>query len=408
MSCRPTPHLVPLVAAFAFVAACSGDLPTPPEPIAPAPILIPCEDPSCEPPPPPPSPTPWPYFAPAGDFTYRPPAHITPTYCFADLDPIVSAYRDYDKDWLADECELELAKAFAPLLWFAHGEPCPGGEPAWAVKYFNIPKVVRIAYLPAYYDDCGRPEFAFWGAGHAGDTEFIMVETIFDASTGWKVNQMWLSAHAGGGVEDRSAWVMPWEVRFELRGGVVNPHPSVWVSERKHANYRSKEVCRKPLIDFEECDYEGVRLRFPVQAWRNLGSRHQSIVDCVVSSGRFAGNGIRECFWSGRTVTKWILDRWVVMRIFGGWHPDNDLFGDQPAPYNDRLQSQYFERRCGRGLYQPEGLICLISSEWDPGPGPNPPPPPGSSPPPPPPPPSDCADPTQLICEEPMSVRELQ
>jgi hypothetical protein len=381
------------------LTACGGDLPNAPEPIEPRFILPTCppEEPGCENPGS--TPPPWPYFAPAGDFVYDVPSRITPQYCFADLNPTVSAYRDNDKDWLADECELELAKAFAPLLWFAVNEPCPGGEPAWAAKFFNVPRVVRIVYLPAYYEDCGRPQFGF-GGGHAGDSELILVEAIFDAATArWKINQMYLSAHEGEGIGERSAWVMPSEVRREVRNGVLNPHPSVWVSERKHANYRSKEVCRKPLIDFEDCDYEGVQLRFPVQQWRNLGSRHSYMMDCVVSTGRYAHTSVRECFWSGRTVRIMISGFVFDVLIFGGWHPDGDLFGGQPGPYSKWLLSQFFEQRCGRGLYQEEQFgLCMVP--LDPGPGPNP---PGSSTPPPPdaPPPTGC-DPMVFYCEEPM------
>jgi len=123
-------------AALVLLVACSGDLPNAPTPVAPLLIPLPCDpmtDPMCEPQPPT-TPPPWMYFAPRGDFLYDVPSYITPSHCYADLNPTVSAYRDYDKDWLADECELELAKAFAPLLHFSNPDPCPGGAPAWAAR----------------------------------------------------------------------------------------------------------------------------------------------------------------------------------------------------------------------------------------------------------------------------------
>ncbi len=388
-------------AALVLLVACSGDLPNAPTPVAPLLIPLPCDpmtDPMCEPQPPT-TPPPWMYFAPRGDFLYDVPSYITPSHCYADLNPTVSAYRDYDKDWLADECELELAKAFAPLLHFSNPDPCPGGEPAWAAKYFNIPKIVRIAYLPAYYDDCGLPQLG-QGGGHAGDAEMIMIEVIFNAATaGWQLNQMWLSAHQGA-IGERSAWVLPAQAQYTQR---YLGHPSVWVAWRKHANYKSFETCTKPLIDTERCTVGGDRLRFPVQPGRNLGSRHQYILDCTTSTGRFAGNGIQECFWSGRVFSISIGGLTMTGAIFGGWHANNDLYGGQPGPYNDLLQSQFFERRCGTGLYH-SGFYACLNGPIDAGPGPSPPGQPRPPlPPPTPPPPSEC-DPYVLICQEPLGV----
>jgi hypothetical protein len=345
------------------------------------------------------------HLAPAGDFLYEVPAHITPSYCFADLNATVSAYRDTDKDWLADECELELARAFAPLMHFSMDEPCPDGEPAWAAKYFDASRFVRIVYLPAYYDDCGLPQFGK-GGGHAGDSELIMVEVRFNASTArWEFNQMWLSAHYGTGISDRSAWVRPDEARFSQR---PLGHPSVWAAYRKHANYKSAETCNKPWQDWvERCDVGGAyALRFPVQAWRNIGSRHYYLANCVASSGRFAGNGILECFWTARVWWRFVSTlyglAYLPKDIFGGWHPNNDVFGGGAAPYKNLLMSQFFEQRCGSELYQPGPILCTVVG-LDPGPGPNP---PATSPPPPPPgeepPPSEC-DPRLFVCSEPLA-----
>jgi hypothetical protein len=332
----------------------------------------------------------WPYFAPAGDYLYEAPddpspgadglwlgRQVTPDVCFADRNPAVSQdWRDVDLDWIADYCELELAKAFAPLLHFWTGldgarEPCPGGEPAWAVKYFNLSQVVRIAYMPAYYDDCGRPQLGF-GAGHAGDSELIMVEAIFNSATQhWEFNQMWLSAHDGE-LTDRSAWVRPDEARFSLRR---LGHPGVWVSYRKHANYKSSETCNKTEYFDDLCVNPflvGDQVRFPVKPHRNVGSRHRYMMNCTMSEGgRFFMNGVSECFWTGRIVWKWMGWAYLPSKIFGGWHPSNDLFGDPPGPYGDKLMSEHFEKRCGTALYQPGPIYCTVFPDW--GPGPNPP-----------------------------------
>ena len=388
--------LAPL--SILIAGSCSGDLPSSTEPLAPSAIIIPCEYPECGEPPPPPAPVPSPYFAPAGDFLYVPHWTVTPDKCYADRDPTVSGYRDYDKDWLADDCEVELAKAFAPLLRFAE-DPCPGGEPAWAAKYFHVPKVVRIAYLPAYYDDCGLPQLGF-GGGHAGDTEMIMVEIRYDHTAArWMYNTMWLSAHEGTGISERSTWVPIGIAKFTKWN---LGHPSVWVAWRKHANYESQEACEKTLIDVERCTWEGQpMLRFPVHAWRNLGSRHQYVVNCVYSSGRFAGNGVAECFWTGRLSWEFQNGMMVPTPIFGGWHPLNDLFGPQPAPYGNMLLTEFFEYRCGWSQTPDTRWYCsAFGLDYGPGPSPYVPP---STDPPPPPPPSGCDDQSVFIC--PLSVR---
>jgi hypothetical protein len=323
----------------------------------------------------------WPYFAPAGDFLYEAPddpspgadglwlgSEVTPDVCFADRNPAVSQnWRDVDQDWLAESCEFELAKAFAPLLHFWNPDPCPGGEPGWAVKYFNLSQTVRIAYMPAYYDDCGLPQLGF-GGGHAGDTELIMVETIFNSATQhWEFNQMWLSAHEGTTM-DRSAWVRPGEATFSTRR---LGHPGVWVAYRKHANYKSAETCNKTAIG-DSCGYVGDQLRVPVKLHRNVGSRHRYMMNCTMSENRFFMNGVVECFWTGRTEWRWFGYVRFPFSIFGGWHPDNDLFGDQPGPYGDKLMTEHFEKRCGTGLYQPGPVYCTVTPpDW--GPGPNPP-----------------------------------
>jgi hypothetical protein len=100
---------------------------------------------------------------------------VTPVTCFGDRNTSIV---DRDHDLLSDNCEVELAKAFAPHWGMAGDEPCPQAEPYWAVKYFDRTQVVRIAYMPAYYMDCGGN-----GTGHAGDSEFVMVQVAWNVST---------------------------------------------------------------------------------------------------------------------------------------------------------------------------------------------------------------------------------
>jgi hypothetical protein len=115
---------------------------------------------------------------------------------------------DEDHDWLDDNCEFELAKGFAPRWSMSIQDDCPGGEPVWAAKYFPGQGRVRIAFMPAYYDDCPNTGTFFGaGAGHPGDSEFTMVEISFNAATQhWEMAQMFLTAHLGT-IGDRSQWV---------------------------------------------------------------------------------------------------------------------------------------------------------------------------------------------------------
>jgi hypothetical protein len=289
---------------------------------------------------------------------------VTATTCFADRNPQVlqsgTLGNDLDKDWLADNCEVDLAYAFAPRMVFDFGEPCPFGEPRWAAKYFPYSGVVRIAYLPAYWDDCGDEIAGFIGNSHSGDSEYIMFEVTFNASTRhWVFQQMWLSAHYGD-LTDHSAWVPSASAEFFYRTG---SRPNVWVSLQKHANYNSHAACSYWVVinsigSTEVCgDPNGAPgiqpIRFPVTASRNLGSRFVG-TQCVASevSSR-SGNGRTECFYVLRQFT---VGSMTLTDPFCGWTAPSNQYGGCSTPYYNFLVSDKFENRAG-----------------DPGPGPNPP-----------------------------------
>lgn len=327
----------------------------------------------------------WPFFAPHGDFIYEAPgdpspgspgiwlaATIAPEACFNDRNVAIV---DRDRDWLDDTCELELARGFAPTWGMGEQDECPGGEPVWAAKYFPTYNVVRIAYLPAYYDDCGvyGGEFLGIGGGHTGDSEFVIVEIGYNAATKhWEFRRMFLSAHYGeqrlSVSFDRSAWVSATEARFKRRH---LGHPYVAVAANKHANYKSEETCNKTFasqVGYSDWCYGNILtpFRFPVDPSRNAGSRFTDLFEgCIhANNARFDTGGRTECFYAAR-------------RAFNGWH----LTGAMSArPYYDVLMDN-FENRDG-----------------DMGPGPHPyvPRPPGEDPLPPPDP--GCSDPTQVVC----------
>lgn len=367
-----------LIVAFVFLAGCadatsparlSPPLPGPRMSASCDPLtaVIPCPDEM------PLGPVTWSFFAPQGDVVYEAPndpspgspgvwlgANISPATCFNDQNLSIT---DADHDWLDDGCELELARGFAPRWSMGEQDYCPDGEPTWAAKYFPVPSAVRIAFMPAYYDDCGDTD------SHPGDSEFVMVEVGFNYTTQhWEFRGMWLSAHYEARVYnvswDRSDWVSVSDANFSRR---PLGHPYVAVSAGKHANYKSEQTCNKTVVNQlgngEWC-WGSVTspFRFPIDPSRNVGSRFQPL-GCLGSTKRFAGNGRTECFYSEN-------------KRFAGWH--TGAAGE--TGYWELLRGDKFEVRFG-----------------DPGPGPNaytPPLPPGEDPPP----VGPCPDPTQLIC----------
>ena len=108
---------------------------------------------------------------------------------------------DADEDGLADSCELDFARAFAPMMvtasegcnWDTSVEPARlGGEYLFAVQEMAI-NHVRIAYLPAYYRDCGWRGIKCWlpfvdCAPHDGDSEAVIIDVVRGStprSFGW-------------------------------------------------------------------------------------------------------------------------------------------------------------------------------------------------------------------------------
>lgn len=110
----------------------------------------------------------------------------SPESCYAN------AGNDPDSDDLDNACEYNLATAFAPQLIVQRGcnydytvSPARmGGEYFYAVQG-RQGGGVRIAYLPAYYRDCGAvvspcqyEPFGFCD-GHTGDSEFVFIDISY-------------------------------------------------------------------------------------------------------------------------------------------------------------------------------------------------------------------------------------
>jgi hypothetical protein len=240
------------------------------------------------------------------------------THCYAQYNPVA---RDSDQDGLWDYCEYVLAKAFAPMLSKSLTERCFGGEPYWAAKYFdNVPIIntgdfVRLAYMPAYYRDCG-------GGAHDGDSEFIQFAVGFNPSTQhWEFLSGFLSAHtcvddtgcgSHFGLLGQFAASQDWLYAPDLEypANRYASYPRVYVSKNKHANYATEHKCDTGGFFhgiFESCD-DVDKGRFKVWRDHNIGSYGHPFHDCVPSADPAATSAELECFWSPETFGGWQLD----------------------------------------------------------------------------------------------------
>ncbi len=240
---------------------------------------------------------------------------------------------DQDEDGLIDYCELQLAKAFAPVLSFASGESCSGGEGYWVAKvidnYFTgTGDLVKLGYLMAYYDDCGA-------GGHLGDSEFVQLTVEYNPATQhWVLVDSWLSEHACDVVTLECiagsffTHTSEWGAGFDFPAGRRGSFPRVYISKNKHANYHSAPDCDAGgAVWSDTCSGHSDVGRFKVWQDHNLGSAHHHLLDCAQSQ---SGNSLytgTECFWSGEQ--------------FGGWHGGKP--GTRAAPYSSYLLSVAFQ-----------------------------------------------------------------
>jgi len=252
--------------------------------------------------------------------------------CFWDV-----ATWDPDGDTVDNGCENALAMAFAPKLIAARdcnydvGLKRQGGE-----YYFAAQRVVasdgvplmRLAYLPAYYVDCGTPRdqlsacLDFLGLGfcngHTGDSEFIIVDARFtESSQHWVTERVFLSAHCGEITGGACGW-HPTSA-FQWVDGRRRGAPVVWVAEGKHANYPSESACNSGALSMDECHYNNASHRIPVvYGQQNIGSRSLPLRDCVAPfwGSTMTASGAVECLWSRGT--KPTFDGWQGYTLHGG------------------------------------------------------------------------------------------
>jgi len=235
-----------------------------------------------------------------------------------------SSGSDADEDGLADGCELELARAFAPLMVVqrrgCEGQPLdglPGGGWLHAVQPVGD-GAVRIAYLPAYFMDCG------WRGAkcllpwvncdpHAGDSELVLIDVEPAAAGAWRTVGVFLSAHCFGFRPRGCRWFRGNDLDpFEWLDGRARGAPVVWVAAGRNANYPSRAACDRGHGAIDSCDGQSVRVRFPVRAEGDLGSRARPIGGDGCVGGRAVPGApeadATECFWSDRPFRGWTPD----------------------------------------------------------------------------------------------------
>lgn len=222
----------------------------------------------------------------------------------------IAGLEDTDADGLGDACELAVARAFAPQLevsargcnWDTSVVPARlGGEYLFAVQPGSNGDTIRIAYLPAYYRDCGWSGIKCWlpfvdCAPHIGDSEALFIDVRRNGGH-WHVIGVFLSAHCFGRSDGDCRWY-----RDEELGAFrwVRGAPVVWVAEGRQANYPSRAACDRGHSRIDTCDRNRWRYRFPVDSQRrNVGSP-QRPMGCVTaaelgSRSRMPVASAREC-----------------------------------------------------------------------------------------------------------------
>jgi hypothetical protein len=202
---------------------------------------------------------------------------------------------DADEDGLVDDCEYEVAAAFAPQLALSGFDACSAREPYFAVRQASPPRTLSIFYAIAYHSDCGLE-------GHEGDSEFIIVNVETGGTTSnWRVSSATLSAHWHSQV-DQTATLSGWSLGYGSEPQLGKP--LIWASENKHANYHSQSACNSGVFWFEDCGsnyFNGNPLT--VIAGRNIGNVWHRLVDYPVYST--AGRPGWEHFWGGDPFYGW-------------------------------------------------------------------------------------------------------
>jgi hypothetical protein len=223
---------------------------------------------------------------------------------------------DSDSDGVADACEFEIARRFAPLL-NASGSACNvvhttdgdrlGGGYLYAVARTSDGGM-RIAYLPAYFQDCGWHGAKCHLPGvdcapHAGDSEFIVVD-VDSTDHGWLPSGVFLSAHCFGKSVASCRWYRGSDLAEFDWPAKYTAGPMVWVANGRNANYPTRGACERGHWWIDTCAGERTTYVFPVEHGLNIGSRVKPAsergcipADTIDQAHENTTDGTMECMW---------------------------------------------------------------------------------------------------------------
>jgi hypothetical protein len=183
---------------------------------------------------------------------------------------------------------------------------------------------VFIAYLLAYYEDGGD---IYSDYGHHGDSEGIYLKVYYnDATQHWVLDEANYSQHTGYGIYVR-AGSAAYPTDLDYAEWPLGGYPTVWVSDQKHANYKSMDECNGGAFGHTDtCNHNNAWVRVETQLpgnWGsgNIGSAAVPTLPVCVRSFYHYYNSREECFWSATT-------------RFRGWAPPGGADAD---PYYRKL-----------------------------------------------------------------------
>lgn len=225
---------------------------------------------------------------------------------------------DHDGDGLSTFCENNLAMAFAPELRFWQFDEI-GREPYWAARPTSPGdgSVVTIAYLIGYYRDAGSnthpgrsSRYRHCGLRMTGPTGVAGGHRCrhynWDTEH-WVLDQARFSQHDSYGTYLRGSSEYPTQLQYPSHDGA---YPRAYVSQGKHANYRSESECNAGgAFNTDTCEEVDTSERLFVSGAYNIGSSGTHLLDCVVSrdpSYIYYGSGRQECFWTYSAFRGWI------------------------------------------------------------------------------------------------------
>lgn len=254
------------------------------------------------------------------------PRHIASGWSLDDCENTALGGGDTDGDGLNDQCESELAEAFAPAMMIDPDDNVNRDE--YYVVMPGSGNSVMIFYAFGYHVDLGKPNPPLKGyKAHKGDSEFVIFQIVGAVNRGdpWGLLYAYLSAHRGEGHGFNSSTLAGgWNLETDSNG-----RPLVWIAMWKHANYISRDACNKGANRADDCSGNTNSTRFGVYSDGNLGQTDaRTHTTCAVPSRHSELSGRGECYWTSDT--------------FYGWQIRT---GEGAGAYADHLSDFDFDKR---------------------------------------------------------------